>query len=69
MLEADLKGVTYLQEIAEIQKELEDKKALLSVRDTSIQVLHQNIEKLLRKCIDAGVIKSWYYNGEYYWEE
>lgn len=69
MFENSLKDIAYSQEIAALEKELEDKKALLHVRDTSIQTLHHNIEKLLRKCKDAGVIKSWYYNGEYHWEE
>lgn len=58
-----------LQQLEQLKKELEDKKALLKVRDTSIQTLHSNIEKLLRKCKDSGVIKSWYYDGDYHWEE
>lgn len=46
-------------------QELENEKKELEIK---LSKINKSVEKLLKKLIDDGTLKSWFYNGDYHYE-
>lgn len=72
----DLKILSLTQNITDLENEnaaLEEKNKKLTEQKSELQnengKLKNDTEKLLKLLKDHGIIRSWYYNGSYHWEE